>query len=137
MHSPHTNPADTPKQTESARGIAGTVDIEPAYAAGLKDLDGLSYVWLLVYFDRANQYSLEVTTARDEPPHGLFATRAPYRPNPLGLSLVRLVSVEGSRLHIEDVDLLDGTPVLDIKPYVPAIDDRETERIGWFARKLR
>jgi tRNA-Thr(GGU) m(6)t(6)A37 methyltransferase TsaA len=79
---------------------------------------------------------LEVVTAKGEPAHGVFATRAPYRPNPIGLSLVRLVRVEGATLHIEDLDLLDGTPVLDIKPYVPKLDNRETERIGWFARRL-
>ena len=137
VRSPHTDPARTPKQTESARGIGGSVEIEPAYAAGLKDLDGFDYLWLLVYFDRADRYALEVSTARDEPPHGVFATRAPYRPNAIGLSLVRLLRVEGSRLHIEDIDLLDGTPVLDIKPYVPLLDNRATERIGWFARRLK
>lgn len=137
VRSPHHEPAHTPKQSESARGIAGRVEIEPAFAAGLRDLEGFSYVWLVVFFHRAGPYALEVATARDEPPHGVFATRAPYRPNALGLSLVRLTAVEGNTLHIEDIDLLDGTPVLDIKPYVPLLDDRATERIGWFARKLR
>ena len=136
VRSPHTIPANTPKQTESARGIVGTVEVLPEFVAGLKDIDGFDYVWLLVHFHLADSYALEVTTARGEPPHGVFATRAPYRPNALGLSLVHLVRVEGHILHIEDIDLLDGTPVLDIKPYVPLLDDRKTERIGWYARRL-
>ena len=93
VRSPHTEPAKTPKQTESARGIAGTVELEPAFAAGLKDIDGFDYLWLIVHFHLAESYALEVTTARGEPPHGVFATRAPYRPNALGLSLVRLERV--------------------------------------------
>ena len=80
--------------------------------------------------------ALEVVTAKGEPAHGVFATRAPFRPNPIGLSLVRLVRIEDATLYIEDIDLLDGTPVLDIKPYVPKLDNRETDRIGWFARRL-
>jgi len=136
VRSPHTDPAKTPKQTESARGIASRVEVLPEFADGLKDLDGFSYLWLLVYFDRADSRPLCVSTARDEPPPGIFATRAPVRPNPIGLTLVRLVRIEGNVLLIEDIDLLDETPVLDIKPYVPALDDRAAERIGWFARRL-
>ncbi len=81
-------------------------------------------------------YALEVTPFMDTRPHGVFATRSPRRPNPIGLSIVRLVRVEGATLHIEEVDLVDGTPVLDIKPYVPQLDDRKAERIGWFAENV-
>jgi tRNA (adenine37-N6)-methyltransferase len=152
VRSPHTDAASTPKQTESARGIAGRVELAPEFAPGLTDLAEFDYVWLLVHMHRTQEgralwlprdagehpdIALQVVTARDEPAHGVFATRAPYRPNPIGLSLVRLVRIEGPTLHIEDLDLLDGTPVLDIKPYVPKLDNRQTERIGWFARRLR
>jgi len=150
--SPHTDAASTPKQTESARGITGRVELAPEFVPGLTDLVEFDYVWLLVHLHRTQEgralwvprdageqpaIGLQVVTARGEPAHGVFATRAPYRPNPIGLSLVRLVRVEGATLHIEDLDLLDGTPVLDIKPYVPKLDNRQTERIGWFARRLR
>jgi tRNA (Thr-GGU) A37 N-methylase len=173
VRSPHTDPAATPRQTESARGIPGRVELESRFAPGLKDLAEFDYLWLLVHFHAALEgralwtqatdaadtpagarphaagtavresgelppadVTLEVVTVKGEPAHGVFATRAPYRPNPIGLSLVRLVSVDGATLHIEDLDLLDGTPVLDIKPYVPKLDNRETARIGWFARRL-
>jgi tRNA (adenine37-N6)-methyltransferase len=164
VRSPHTDPAATPRQTESARGIAGRVELDPQFVPGLKDVADFDYLWLLVHFhavqegralwvqgqdgqgvrdggDRLNasaqrSVALEVVTAKGEPAHGVYATRAPYRPNPIGLSLVRLVRIEGATLYIEDLDLLDGTPVLDIKPYVPKLDNRDTERIGWFARRL-
>jgi tRNA (adenine37-N6)-methyltransferase len=152
VRSPHTDAASTPKQSESARGITGRVELAPEFAPGLADIAEFDYVWLLVHMHRVQEgralwvppdageqpeFPLQVVTARGEPAHGVFATRAPYRPNPIGLSLVRLVRIEGTTLHIEDVDLLDGTPVLDIKPYVPKLDNRQTERIGWFARRLR
>jgi len=133
VHSPYTQIAGMPIQTVAAQGVAGTVELHPAYAAGLKDIDGFSHLWLIVHLHRIEGYTLEVTPFMDTVPHGVFATRSPRRPNALGLSLVRLVRVEGSTLHIEDIDLLDGTPVLDIKPYIPKLDDRAAERTGWFA----
>lgn len=136
VHSTHTVPALTPKQTESARGIAATVELEPGFADGLKDIEGFSYLWLVVHMHATSSVTLEVTTLRGEPPIGIFATRGPFRPNPIGLSLVRLVRVEGTVLHIEDIDLLDGTPVLDIKPYVPLLDQREGALSGWYQRHL-
>jgi tRNA-Thr(GGU) m(6)t(6)A37 methyltransferase TsaA len=137
VHSPHTVLAQTPRQTESARGIGGTIELDPAFAAGLKDLDGFSYVWLLVHLHAAHEVLLELSTARGEPLHGIFATRTSYRPNPIGLSVVRLVSIEGCVLHIEDIDLLDGTPVLDIKPYVPVLDQHAEASNGWYAWHFR
>ena len=116
VHSPYTQIAGMPIQTVAAQGVAGTVVVDSAYAPGLKDIDGFSHLWLVVYLHRIEGYALEVTPFMDDKPHGIFATRSPRRPNPIGLSLVRLLSVEGNTLHIEDVDLLDGTPVLDIKP---------------------
>ena len=131
IHSPHTRAVETPIQPVYARGIAGTAEIFPQYVEGLRDLDGFSHVYLLVHFHQAGEARLLVTPFLDDTPRGVFATRAPRRPNPIGLSVVRLVRIEGCVLHLEDVDLLDGTPLLDVKPYVPRFDLREGIRTGW------
>ncbi len=107
-----------------------------AYAAGLRDLEGFEYVILLTYMHQATSESLEVVPFLDSVAHGVFATRSPIRPNRISLSVVRLIAIQGSTLRFEGTDMLDGTPVLDIKPYVPAFDARQTDRIGWFASKL-
>lgn len=107
-----------------------------AYAAGPRDLEGFEYVILLTYMHQATSEPLEVVPFLDSVAHGVFATRSPIRPNRIGLSVVRLIAIQGSTLRFEDTDMLDGTPVLDIKPYVPAFDARQTDRIGWFASKL-
>jgi len=133
VRSPFTALAGMPIQTVAAQGIAGTVELAPGYAEGLKDIDGFSHLLLLVHLHLMNGFALEVTPFMDDQPRGVFATRSPRRPNPIGLSIVRLVRVEQITLHIEDIDLVDGTPVLDIKPYVPLLDDRRADRIGWFA----
>jgi tRNA (adenine37-N6)-methyltransferase len=125
-----------PLQTVAAQGVQGAVELEPGYAEGLKDLAAFSHIILLTHLHRMSGYSLEVTPYLDDQPHGIFATRSPRRPNPLGLSIVRLITVEGCMLLIEDVDVLDGTPLLDLKPYVPTFDARETERIGWFSGRI-
>ena len=107
-----------------------------AYAAGPRDLEGFEYVILLTYMHQATSEPLEVVPFLDCVAHGVFATRSPIRPNRIGLSVVRLIAIQGSTLRFEGTDMLDGTPVLDIKPYVPAFDARQTDRIGWFASKL-
>ncbi len=107
-----------------------------AYAAGPRDLEGFEYVILLTYMHQATSEPLEVVPFLDSVAHGVFATRSPIRPNRIGLSVVRLIAIQGSTLRFEGTDMLDGTPVLDIKPYVPAFDARQTDRIGWFASKL-
>ena len=135
IHSPYTELVGMPIQPTAARGVAGTVEVSPEYCAGLKDLDGFSHIILLYHFHRSQGYALEVKPFMDDETRGLFSTRAPRRPNPIGLSVVRLVAVEGCTLHIEDVDILDGTPLLDIKPYVPAFDGRDAKRIGWLAAR--
>jgi len=136
IHSPFTTLAGMPIQTVAATGVAATVELDPSYAAGLTDIDGFSYLLLITHLHLMQGFALEVTPFMDTQPHGLFATRSPRRPNPIGLSIVRLVRVEGATLHIEEVDLVDGTPVLDIKPYVPRLDDRTAERTGWFAENV-
>src|SRR5262245_45506519 len=132
IHSPYTETAGMPIQSVAARGVKGSIELYPEYVLGLKDLDGFSHLWLLYHLHRVEGASLTVTPFLDDRPHGVFATRSPRRPNPIGLSVVRLVRVEGAALHVEDVDVVDGTPLLDIKPYVPAFDVRAADAIGWF-----
>jgi tRNA (adenine37-N6)-methyltransferase len=136
IRSPFREIEGMPIQPLAATGIAGRVEIAPEYVAGLKDLGGFSHLILLYHFHFSEGYSLEVKPFLDDQYHGVFATRAPKRPNPLGLSVVRLIRIDDDILHIADVDIADGTPLLDIKPYIPAFDAHHTESIGWFAGKL-
>lgn len=136
IHSPFKEPKGTPIQPSTARGIRGTVSVFPEYTEGLKDLDGFSHVILIYHFHMSKKPLLTVKPFMDACEHGLFATRAPSRPNPIGLSTVRLVKIVGNALHIEDVDILDGTPLLDIKPYVPEFDVRQVHRIGWLEKNI-
>jgi tRNA-Thr(GGU) m(6)t(6)A37 methyltransferase TsaA len=133
IHSPYKESEGTPIQTTGARGVGGTVEILPECAEGLKDLDGFSHIILIYHFHLSKGYSLTVKPFLDDTPRGVFATRAPKRPNSVGFSVVRLVKIEGTTLHVEDVDIVDSTPLLDIKPYVPEFDAKEAERIGWLA----
>ena len=132
VRSPFTTLEGMPLQTVAATGVAGSVVLEDEFAPALRDLAGFSHAWLIVDLHRAQ--ASDATTALpflDGEPRGVFATRAPRRPNPLGLSLVEVVRIEGPTIVIDGVDLVDGTPVLDVKPYVPLFDARETERVGW------
>ena len=135
IHSPFRGVEGMPIQPSGAQGVKGTVEVFSEYAAGLKDIDGFSHIILIYHFHLADGYSLETKPFIEEHTHGIFAIRAPRRPNPIGLSVVRLVSIEGSVLNIEDVDIVDGTPLLDIKPYVPGFDSPEVERTGWLTAK--
>jgi tRNA-Thr(GGU) m(6)t(6)A37 methyltransferase TsaA len=135
IRSPHKETEGTPIQTTGANGVGGTVEILPECAEGLKDLEGFSHIILIYHFHLSKGYSLTVKPFLDDTPRGVFATRAPKRPNAIGMSVVRLVKIEGATLYIEDVDIVDSTPLLDIKPYVPEFDAKEAERIGWLAGK--
>lgn len=132
IHTPFRQAAGTPIQPTFAQGAEGTVEVLPQYADGLADLVGFDRIWLLYWFDQAGPARLRVVPFRDTTERSLFATRAPCRPNQIGLSCVRLVSVTGNVLTVADVDMLDGTPLLDIKPYVPQFDAFPTARAGWF-----
>jgi tRNA-Thr(GGU) m(6)t(6)A37 methyltransferase TsaA len=136
VHSPFKEPEGTPIQPPGARGVAGSVELFPEYVEGLKDLAGFSHIILIYHFHRAKSPSLLVKPFMDDEPHGIFAVRAPSRPNPIGISVVRLVKVQANVLHIEDVDIIDGTPLLDIKPYVPEFDPPEVERRGWLEKNV-
>lgn len=131
IHSPCTDKSQTPIQASHSQ-LKGTVEIHPQYAQGLQDLEGLSHIILLYAFHESSGYSLIVKPFLDDQLHGLFATRYPDRPNPIGLSIVRLLERRDNILDIEGVDMLDGTPLLDIKPYVPEFDIRTGTRNGWY-----
>ena len=133
IQSPYTDISGMPIQPIGARDVQGTVVIFGEYAEGLSDLDGFSRIILIYAFHKCNSCQLTVTPFLDTTTHGIFATRAPCRPNAIGLSIVRLVAVNSCELIIEGVDVLDGTPLLDIKPYVPAFDCYPDEKTGWLA----
>ncbi|WP_319379449.1 tRNA (N6-threonylcarbamoyladenosine(37)-N6)-methyltransferase TrmO [uncultured Methanocorpusculum sp.] len=131
VHSPYTDTAGMPIQPTGAEGVRGTIILRPELSPGLKDLQEFSHIILIYAFHRSCGYSLQVTPFLDTVQHGVFATRAPKRPNAIGLSTVRLIDIRDNVLTIENVDLLDGTPLLDIKPYVPAFDVFSSAKAGW------
>jgi tRNA-Thr(GGU) m(6)t(6)A37 methyltransferase TsaA len=132
IHSPYAEPAGVPIQGVFANGAVGTVEVFPEFAQGLTDLEGFSHIHLLYWFHLVQGYSLMCRPFLDVRDHGIFATRAPRRPNPIGMSVVELLSREGCILTIGDVDIVDGTPLLDIKPYVPDFDVRQNAKTGWY-----
>jgi len=134
IHSPFKDPEGMPIQPKGGAGIQGEVEIYAEYQTGLGDLDGFSHIYLIYYFHRSQGFNLNVVPFMDTQPRGLFATRAPKRPNAIGISIVRLDRIENSLLHIQDLDMLDGTPLLDIKPYVPEFDAPTALRIGWLEK---
>jgi tRNA-Thr(GGU) m(6)t(6)A37 methyltransferase TsaA len=137
IRSPFRQPEGMPIQPAGAAGVKGRIVVRSAYRAGLKDLAGFSHVILLYHFHRRGKPRLVVQPFLGAKPRGVFATRAPARPNAIGLSVVRLVRIRKNVLTIENVDVLDGTPLLDIKPYVPAFDRPRAERIGWLKKTAR
>jgi tRNA-Thr(GGU) m(6)t(6)A37 methyltransferase TsaA len=136
IHSPFKDVKGMPIQTAAAKGIEGTVEVRPEYEEGLKDLEGFSHIILLYHFHHCQGYTLNVQPFMDDNMRGVFATRAPQRPNAIGISVVKLVQVRGCKISVEDIDVADGTPLLDIKPYVPEFDVRAVERIGWLQNKV-
>lgn len=131
IRSPWKSAEGMPIQPTGAKGIKGRIDICEEYRPGLLDLAGFSRIILIYQFHQSTGYDLMVTPFLDTRPHGVFATRAPRRPSQIGFSVVRLLSVDESGIEIEDLDILDGTPVLDIKPYIPEIDSYPGEKTGW------
>ncbi len=137
IHTPFSKLEGMPIQPAGAAGVKGTVEMLEEYHAGLKDLDGFSHIILLYHFHRSQGFTLHVVPFMDSQARGVFATRAPKRPNPIGLSVVQLDRIEDGILYVQNVDILDGTPLLDIKPYVPQFDRQTEVRTGWLdhARK--
>jgi tRNA-Thr(GGU) m(6)t(6)A37 methyltransferase TsaA len=136
IYSPFKEPKGTPLQPGAAKDAEGIVKVFPGYEKGLKDLDKFSHIILIYHFHLSKLYSLEVVPFMDDRPHGLFATRAPSRPNPIGLSVVTLTKIEGNKLYVKDIDIVDGTPLLDIKPFVPEFDSVSVVKKGWLEKKV-
>jgi tRNA-Thr(GGU) m(6)t(6)A37 methyltransferase TsaA len=136
IHSPFADKSQMPIQASRSQAV-GQVEVYPEFAEGLQDVEGFSHIILLYVFHGSSGYALHVKPFLDDHVRGLFATRYPRRPNPLGLSVVRLLARRGALLEIEGVDVLDGTPLLDIKPYVPEFDVRTDVRTGWYAHRSR
>ncbi len=138
IHSPFKSPHGTPIQPSAAYNIEGVVEIFPDYVDGLRDLDGFSHIILIYHFHLVKEYSLLVKPYMDNELHGIFATRAPARPNPIGISIVRLKKINGNKLYVLDIDIVDDTPLLDIKPYVPEFDVRtDVRKIGWLEENIK
>lgn len=136
IHTPFKDVEGMPIQPAGAANTQGTVEVFPRFADGLKDLEGFSHIILLYHLHRVQSSQLIVMPFLDSQPRGVFATRAPKRPNPIGLSVVKLLSVKQNALHVENVDIIDGTPLLDIKPYVPEFDWHQADRIGWLEQAI-
>jgi tRNA-Thr(GGU) m(6)t(6)A37 methyltransferase TsaA len=136
IHTPFKEPAGMPIQPAAAEGVNGTVEVYSRYRQGLQNLDGFSHIILIYQFHLVRKYSLKVIPFMDNAPKGVFATRAPSRPNRIGLSVVRLLKIEDLTLSIQNVDIVDGTPLLDIKPYVPEFDHQVNIEIGWLKKNI-
>jgi tRNA-Thr(GGU) m(6)t(6)A37 methyltransferase TsaA len=134
IHTPFQTLQGMPIQPTGARRAAGQVELLPEFAEGLQDLDGFSHIILIYHFHQVHEMQLTLTPFLDSQVHGVFATRAPKRPNPIGLSIVKLVRVQENLLFVEDIDVLDQTPLLDIKPYVPEFDQPAETRVGWLEK---
>jgi len=137
IRSPFRSVVGMPIQTVGAPHERASLQVFEEFAQGLRDIEGFEYLILLTHLHEVEKEKLQVVPFMDDTPRGVFATRAPARPNRIGLSIVRLLSVDGTTLHFEGNDMLDGTPVIDIKPYVPQLDVRETARIGWFEKRVQ
>jgi len=131
IHSPHKELSKIPIQPVFCKGIEGKLVLEPRYVEGLKDLDEFSHIYLFFYFNESQKTCLQVKPYLSDEKHGIFATRAPHRPNKLGMSLVKLLRIEDNILYVSGIDVLDGTPLLDIKPYIRRFDSVETVKSGW------
>ena len=136
INSPFKKPEGTPIQPLGAKGVKGSIELFSEYAECLEDLNEFSYIILIYHLHLVKEWKPKVKPYMHDEFHGLFATRAPSRPNPIGLSIVKLVNIEKNILYIEDVDIVDKTPLLDIKPYVPEFDLRENVKKGWLEKNV-
>lgn len=132
VRSPYKDTREVPRGLGTKHNAEGVLEINPDLEPGLTDIEGFSHLFVIWIFDRSEGFELLGTPPSDNRPHGVFATRSPKRPNPIGLTVVELVRREGSRLHVRGVDMLDGTPILDIKPYLSGVPQQALLR-GWLA----
>jgi len=136
IHTPFKEPKGTPIQPKAGKGIRGVVELQPEYVDGLADLQNFSHIILIYHLHLSRGFKLKVVPYLDDEERGLFATRAPRRPNAIGLSVVRLDKIEKNKLYVRDIDIIDGTPLLDIKPYVPVFDEPENVKFGWLKQRV-
>jgi len=136
VHSSLKDPVGAPIQSVSAKSVAGIVEVFPSFAGGLKDIEGFSHLILLYHFHLSRRFRLRVTPFLDNTEHGVFSTRSPSRPNPIGMSVVEVLGVRDRKIRVRGLDVVDGTPLLDIKPYVPAFDAIRARRVGWYAGRV-
>ena len=134
IHTPFKHLKGMPNQPTAGKDVKGVIEIRPEYIEGLKDIEGFSHIILIYHFHLSVGYSLRVKPFMDDHLRGVFATRSPKRPNPIGISVVRLVKVERGAIYVKNVDIVDGTPLLDIKPYIPD-DSQKAEQIGWLSER--
>ena len=137
IHTPYKEPKGIPIQGRFEKGVTGKVELFPEYKQGLKDIEGFSHIILIYYFDRSKDEKLISRPFLEDEPHGIFAIRSPHRPNHIGFSIVKLEKVEDNIVIFSEVDLLDGTPLLDIKPYVSHFDSRENVINGWLDKHFK
>lgn len=137
IHSLFKRVEDTPVQPGAAEGVESTIEVSPEYASGLQDIDGFSHIVVIFHCHLSRGYSLLVKPHLDDQMRGVFATRSPNRPNPIGVSVLRLLSVDGSTLRVGNLDIVDGTPLLDLKPCMPAHDVTTPDRFGWMSERGR
>ncbi|MDX9929352.1 MAG: tRNA (N6-threonylcarbamoyladenosine(37)-N6)-methyltransferase TrmO [Bacteroidales bacterium] len=135
IHTPFRKIKGMPIQSRDSKGIKGTIELKKKFVKGLPDLEKFSHIYLIYHFHKSRGFDLKVIPFLDDKPHGIFATRAPKRPNHIGISVVKLISIKDNILEIENVDMLDGTPLLDIKPYISQFDIHKIEKVGWINNK--
>ncbi len=136
IHSPIKQPKGAPIQPIFAKDIVGKIELFLEYKEGLKDLEGFSHILVIYHFHKAGKSNLIVKPFLDPKPRGVFATRAPARPNAIGISIVRLIKIEENILYVAELDIVDGTPLIDIKPYVPKFDIRKNAKAGWLEKRV-
>ena len=136
IHTPFISANNMPIQGIGGKGIRATIEIFPEFVAGLKDLEGFSHIILLYHLHLVEKHALIVKPFMDDKQRGIFATRSPVRPNPIGMTTVRLIEIKDNLLMVEDIDMIDKSPLLDIKPCLPSIDDIQELRLGWLTGKV-
>jgi tRNA-Thr(GGU) m(6)t(6)A37 methyltransferase TsaA len=134
IRTPHTDIQNMPIQPIAAEGISGYIELLPEYTEGLSDLEGFSHITLLYHFHKIKGHKLKVIPFMDTEERGIFSCKAPKRPNAIGTSTVKIIGIEGNIVHIDQVDMLDGSPLIDIKPFYPRYDNRENVSIGWLEK---
>ena len=137
IHSPYEQVKDMPIQGKFKPGVKAWIELQEEYSAGLKDLDGFSHAIIIYYFHRSEKTEVEGKPFLEDNKHGIFAIRSPHRPNHIGLSVVKIENIQGNKLHFSEVDVFNGTPVLDIKPYVKQFDIRDNTVSGWLDKHFK